>query len=45
MRQIKDAQVLGAGQIQPVIDAAARYGEIPAAFPASEMVFTARTRF
>jgi NitT/TauT family transport system substrate-binding protein len=44
MRQIKGAQALGPDQIQPVIDAAAKYGEIPSAFPAAEMIFTAHSR-
>jgi hypothetical protein len=31
---------LGAAPIQPVIDAAAKYREIPATFPAKDLVYT-----
>lgn len=45
MRQIKGAAALTPDEIQPIIDVAAKYGEIPGAFPAQEMIFTAQTRF
>ncbi|HXP94362.1 MAG TPA: ABC transporter substrate-binding protein [Candidatus Binatia bacterium] len=45
MRQIKGAQALTPDQIQPIIEAAVKYGEIPSGLRAQEMIFTARTRF
>lgn len=45
MRRIKGAPALTPDQIQPIIDAAAKYGEIPSAFSAADMIFTQRTRF
>lgn len=38
MRHIKDAPALNAGDLQPVIDAAAKYGAIQNSFPARDML-------
>jgi NitT/TauT family transport system substrate-binding protein len=45
MHQIKGAQVATPDQIQPIVDAAAKFGEIASPFPASDMIFNAQTRF
>ena len=45
MHPIKCALVETPDQIQPVIDAAAKYGEIPSAFAASDMIFSAQSHF
>lgn len=44
MHAIKGATSLGPRDVQPVVDAAAAYGEIPAPFPARELIFSSATK-
>ena len=44
MQRLRSATTLDAANVQPMIDASARYGLLPQAFPASDMIYVSPAR-